>query len=532
VELFQLCPAVEYSTGNYIPDTDYTLSVREHAQFGNSSNQFYLLEEPVDFSVDTKLSPREVTVYSRNSANLPSFFLLKKTARVSSGKIVTREFSIGSLTPFLKLVLDEDNVLEILNVAEVPNDVSFEGMLSNHKGEVPYILKYLRTPRRFITKVDDKNLTTLEFGAGSEGFSDEIVNMSSQAIGVGLSGVDKVRLPFDPSNFLKNESYGIAPSNTTITVTYVVGGGVISNCPSNDIRQVLSVDFENSIDGLTPDEVNLLNTVKNSFRVNNPMPATGGKDSETENEIKQNAMAHFASQLRSVTRDDYLVRVYSMPARYGSIAKAQVITNNSLNFNVKKLLSGTVDSNNTATVNDDSLDNYFRKITYDSSNPFSINLYVLSYDSNKNLTPVNEALSANLIKYLSKFRMLTDGINIIDGYIINIGIEFSIMVYKGYNKKEVLKQCIGAAQDFFDIDFWNFSQPINISQLELEIAKIDGVQSVSDVKIINKTISDGNYSSVEYDIDSATRNKIVYPSLDPSVFEVKYPDVDIRGVCL
>lgn len=552
IELFQLCPAIEDSTGNFIPDTNYTLSIKENAQFSNTSNQYYILEDSVDFSVDTKLSPRESTVYLRDTANLPTFFLLKKTAKVSSGKIVIRDFSVGSLQSFLKLQLDEDNVLDILNVTDsdnnkwyevdylaqeliltdVPNDFSFEGMLSNYRSEVPYILKYLRTPRRFITSVDDNNNTFLQFGAGSEGFSDEIVNLSSQTIGVGLSGVDKIRLPFDPSNFLKNESYGIAPSNTTITVTYIIGGGITSNCPSNDIRQVLSVDYENSEEGLTPDEINLLNTVKNSFKVNNVEPATGGKDAETDTEIKLNAMANFPSQYRSVTRDDYLVRVYSMPSRYGSIAKAQVITNNSLNVNVKKMLTGTVDLNNSATVLDDSVHNYFRKITYDSSNPFSINLYVLSYDENKNMTPINEALSANLIKYLKKFRMITDGINIIDGYIINIGVEFSVIIYKGYNKKDVLRQCISAVKNFFDIDFWNFSQPINISQLELEIAKIDGVQSVANVKITNKNINDGNYSAVEYDIKSATKNNIIFPSLDPSIFEVKYPDVDIRATSI
>jgi hypothetical protein len=125
--------------------------------------------------------------------------------------------------------------------------------------------------------------------------------------------------------------------------------------------------------------------------------------------------------------------------------------------------------------------------------------------------------------------MMTDGINIIDGYVINIGVEFDIVVYRGFNKKDVLKQCIDSIKEFFNIDFWGFSQPINISRLELEIAKVDGVQSVSNVKIINKTINDGNYSAVEYDITSATKNKIVFPSLDPSVFELKYPDVDIRG---
>lgn len=550
LELYQLCPSIEDSTGNYVPDTNYLLSVKEHAQFSNSSNQFYILEESVDFSVDTQLSPREVTVYSRDDSNLPNFFLVKKTAKVSSGKIVVREFSVGTLKSFLKLQLDEDNVLEVLNIkdsdnnkwhevdylaqelilTEVPNDISFEGSLSQYKSTVPYILKYLRTPRRYIVEVDDKNKTTIGFGAGSEGFSDEIVNMSCQSVGIGLSGIDISRVPLDPSNFMKNESYGIAPSNTTITVTYVIGGGISSNCPSNDIRNVLFAEFENSNDGLTPDQVNLLNTVKNSFKVNNITPATGGRDSETDIEIKQNSLSNFPSQNRSVTRDDYLVRVYSMPSRYGSIAKAQIITNNSLNIDVKRMLSGTINLENVATVYDNN--NHFRKISCDINNPFSINIYVLSYDSNKNLISINDALATNLIKYLKKFRIMTDGINIIDGYVVNIGIDFEILVYKGYNKKDVLKNCISSVKKFFDIDFWNFSQPINISQLELEIAKIDGVQSVGSVKITNKNVNHGNYSVVEYDIDSATKNKIVYPSLDPSVFEVKYPDVDIKGLVI
>lgn len=552
VDLFQLCPAIVDSTGNYVPDPDFLLVVKEHARFSNSSNQFYILENSVDFSVETNASPREVTVYSRNSSNLPDFFLVKKSSKVTAGKIVIREFPIGTLQSFLTLQLDEDDVLEIIDVkdsdnnkwhevdylaqelilTEVPNDVSYEGKLSQFKEEVPYILKYLRTPRRFVVNVDDKNKTSIQFGAGSEGFSDEVVNLSSQTVGVGLTGIDASRLPFDPSNFMLNESYGISPSNTTMTVTYFVGGGVGSNCPSQDIRNILAVEFENGNEGLNPDEVNLLNTVKNSLKVNNTFPATGGKDSETEEEIKQNAMANFSAQNRSVTRDDYLVRVYSMPSKYGSIAKAQVITNNSLNISVKKILTGMVDKTNEAIISDENIDNYLRKISYDVSNPFSINLYALSYDENKNLSPINEALSSNLIKYLKRFRMMTDGINIIDGYVINIGVEFDIMVYKGYNKKDVLKNCIASVKQFFNIDRWGFSQPINLSQLELEISNTDGVQSVTRVLITNKNKNQGNYSSVEYDIASATKNKIIYPSLDPSVFEVKYPDVDIKGTCL
>jgi hypothetical protein len=131
--------------------------------------------------------------------------------------------------------------------------------------------------------------------------------------------------------------------------------------------------------------------------------------------------------------------------------------------------------------------------------------------------------------------MMTDGINIIDGYVINIGVDFMISVFKGFNKKEVLKNCISSVQEFFNIDRWEFSQPISLSQLRLEIAKIEGVQSVVSLKIKNLTpltTSGESYSSVEYDIDASTKDDMIYPSLDPSIWEIKYQDKDIRGSCI
>ena len=148
------------------------------------------------------------------------------------------------------------------------------------------------------------------------------------------------------------------------------------------------------------------------------------------------------------------------------------------------------------------------------------------------MTKPNQALITNLITYLKQFRMMTDSVNLIDGYVINIGVEFTIVVYKGYNKKEVLLNCINIVKDFFNIDNWDFAQPINLSQLMLEIAKIDGVQSVANLEISNKTTIDGHYSPVQYDIAGATKDGIIYPSVDPSIFEIKYPDSDIKGSVL
>jgi hypothetical protein len=549
VNLFQLCPSTNDGMGNYFPDPNYMLLLNEDSQFSSNANSYYILTQGVDFTISSSQSPRIDTVYSRNPDGTPDFFLLQKQGNVAAGQVFTKQIVVGNPTAYYEIQLEEDNVLEILDVFDsdnnewyevdymaqelvpvaIPNDAEYEGSLSNYKDSVPYILQFLKTSRRFITTVDENNITTLQFGAGINGVDDEIVTFDSNLINVGLSNAAAVNVPLDPSNFLKNENYGIAPFNTTFTVRYLVGGGLSSNCQAGEITTVVQANFNNSSEGLLPEQVDLLNTVENSLQVTNPSPCVGGADAETDDEVKMNAMANFAAQNRAVTQNDYLVRVYGLPSQFGSIAKAQIIADTSLNSSATKIMVGVIDQNNVATLNSN---NFYRNVAYDVTNPFAINVYVLSYDANKQLIVSNQALVTNLITYLKNFRMLTDGVNIIDGYIINIGVDFTIAVYKGYNKKDTLLTCIQTVQNFFNIDNWNFSQPINLSQLSLEIAKVDGVQSVVNLNIFNNTALDGNYSSVQYDIASATKNGIIYPSVDPSIFEVKYPDSDIRGSVL
>ncbi len=552
VNLMQLCPSADDGMGNYYPDPQYMLTVNANTQFASSTNAYYILTSAVNFELSSSSSPRIDQVYSRNDDGTPQYFLLTKQGSVSSGQIITKTVTVLTPSPYFQIPLEETNVLQILDIYDsdnnrwyevdylaqgfvpigVPNDAIYEGSLAQYKDSVPYILTYLKTSRKFITQVDENNLTTIYFGAGVNGVDDELVTFDSDLIGVGLTNINEVNVPLDPSSFLQNENYGIAPQNTTLTIRYLIGGGLNSNCQADEIRNVVAATFDNPTEGLLPEQIDLLNTVQNSLAVANPAPCTGGKDAETDDEIKLNAVANFAAQNRTVTQNDYLVRIYSLPAQYGTIAKAQVIPDTNLQAGVNKILVGVVDQTNVATVVDNSNNNYFRSLAYDNTNPFAINVYVLSYDANKNLIRPNPALVTNLITYLKQYRMLTDGVNIIDGYIINIGVNFTITVYKGYNKKDVLSDCISAVQNFFDIDRWNFSQPINLSQLQLEIAKVDGVQSVVNLEIYNKTALDGNYSQVEYDIATATKNGVIYPSVDPSIFEVKYPDSDIKGSVL
>lgn len=551
IDVYQLIPAIKVEN-EYIPDETYALSIRENMQLVNSFGAYYITVDSVDFTVNTKISPREDTIYSRDEYGIPQFFLLKKSVNVISGRITTASFVVNSPEAYLNLYLQENNVIDVLSVYDGDNNRWYEvdylaqdlifvdeenisindGDLFSYNSTVPKLLKSIKTSRKFTRNVTTDNLTYLQFGAGTDSTTDEIIYPTQDIVGVGLQNIKKLNLSYDSSKMLKSNSMGQAPYNTTLTVTYIVGGGIESNCAADDIKTVVSVAYANDESGMTPAQQGLMLTVKNSIRVTNPTPATGGRGAESVDEIRQNALANFSGQNRTVTAEDYITRVYSLPSKFGTVAKAFVSTNSNLNVTTTRNISGFADYDNNVILDSERQTNHYRGVNYDVSNPFGINLYVLSYDSNKNLSKINAALLYNIRKYLEKYKMLTDSINIIDGYIINVGVDFKISVYNNYNKHEVLNNCIEKVKDFFVIDKWTFNTPININQLELEIAKTEGVQSVINIDFKNLTINDGLYSPHEYNLDEATLNNIIYPSLDPSVFEVKYPNSDIRGSCI
>ena len=553
IDLYQLIPSIKDSNNNYIPDNNYALKIREYMEVSNESGVSFITTDPVDFSLDSKFSPREVTVYSRDNYGIPQFFLLKKSTKVIAGKITTSSFTVGASVPFYKISLSENNVIDIIDVKDSDNNKWYEvdylaqdliftetentsftnNTYVQYSSEVPKLIKSFKTSRKFVVNVTANNTTYLEFGAGTDAASDEVIYPNSELVGIGLKNISNLNLNYDTSKLLNSETFGQSPSNTVLTVQYLVGGGLTSNSPSDTIKNISSVTYLNDVSGLNPSQNSLLTTVKNSFRISNPNPAVGGQNEESVEEIRQNALANFGSQNRTVTVDDYISRIYSIPPRFGSIAKVMVIPNSDLSISTNQtLLNGFVNNENQTTLINNSLENNFRKVNFDVSNPFSLNLYVLSYNSNKNLTQTNDALVYNIRHYLQKYKIISDSINIIDGYIINIGVDFKILVYNNFNKKEVLDQCLQKAKDFFNVDKWYFNQPININQFELELAKVEGVQSISEVVFKNLNQNDGNYSPHEYNLSEATHNKIIYPSLDPSVFEVKFPDNDIRGAVI
>jgi hypothetical protein len=552
VDVFQLLPSIKNSDNEYSPDERYCLILQPFTQLNSVSGVNFIIEDSIDFSQNTKFSPREITVFNRDNTGAPQFYLVKKSATAYSGTIVVKRFSITDPTPFLSLRLDETNVLKIMSVVDSNNNNYYEvdylaqdtipiqvdnvplnnQTLSQYRSETPKILKYLRTEKRFVTTIDENNITTIQFGANTENYDNTVVIPNPTNVGVALSNLKNLNISLDNTNVLKANSYGVSPSNTTLTVTYIIGGGLNSNVNSGDINKITAVSYTNDVTTLTDSEVILLNNIKNSLSVNNLETSTGGDDADSDEEIRQNAILNFSSQNRMVTDDDFLLRVYTLPPQLGNISKAFIQSNLTREVQYNGLITGITTTSNNTSLDLAPLNPLDRRKFLQSNNPFTNNLYLLGYDSNKNLTQVNQATLQNLTTYIENYKILTDRINIIDGYIINISVQFKITVFKGFNKSEVLNACIQSVKSFFNIDNWSFNQPINLSQINFEIMQNEGVQSVSEIIINNLTIDDGNYSPIAYNISIATQNNIIYPPKDPAIFEVKFPESDIKGLCV
>jgi hypothetical protein len=306
-------------------------------------------------------------------------------------------------------------------------------------------------------------------------------------------------------------------------VTYNYGGAVEHNVASNTIQSFNRLTYTNSTTGLNSDT---LDTVEASLTVNNEEPASGGSSTETNTEIKQNASAYFNSQNRAVTKADYITRVYSLPQKYGNVAKAYIVQDEQL------------EAQGQLVVNDGIITDTRQNSTA-VKNPLALNMYLLGYNSNKELTRLNTAVKQNIKTYLSQYRLLTDAINLKDGYIINFSVKYNIITQRGYNKNDVLFRTIQKVKDFFAIEKWQMNQPIILSDLAYQISTCDGVVSLVPpaennpnkelIVIENKYLSGEGYSGNTYDMISATKDGIVYPSLDPSIFELKFPNTDIEG---
>jgi len=516
IDFYQQIPA-RLSGSTYVPDFDYCLLFSENTQVkSNVGDNYFIVQDAVDFSFSSSFDPTEITVY-QISAGSPQYYLLKKTRKAISAQIQTGTFSFGVPTAFSTVALEADNIIQILDITDSDGNIWYEvpylgqemvyiplkntntndPNYSSDSG-APYLMQLEKIQRRFITRFTSERTLEIQFGSGTTADVDEVITPNPNNVGLGLPyEQSKLTTAFDPTNFLYTDTYGIAPANTTLTVRYLTGGGVTSNVEAGTLTTLVNtgnINFTaNNLNNITADYI------FSTIAINNPAAASGGGSGDTLEEIRQNTLVAHQAQLRNVTPNDYLIRALSMPSNYGSVAKAFVQPVKAS----ENTLPGQV--------------------------PTTLNLYVLGYNANGYLTQVSNAVKQNLNTYLSEYRVVGDTVTIKDGYIINIGCDFEVVVRPNYNSNEVLINCLTELKAYFNIENWQFNQPILLKDLTILLDKVPGVQTVNSVTITNKTGLTQGYSEYAYDTAVATQGNVIYPSIDPMIFEVKYPDTDIKG---
>jgi len=522
IDIFHTVPATG-SGAAARPDMRYALEIAENMVVSTQDGVKYRTLDVVDFHQSGSASPLDISVYQIDGSGNVTYYLLKKQVDVISGEQKTSTFSFGDPKIYDKIVLPAENIIDIINVTDndgnrwyevtfLGQDTVFESirnisfndpLLSDARTVAPYILKLTRTPFRFVSRLREDGFVELQFGAGiSSGVAESIIPNPTN-VGLGLPVITRfVDNAIDPSNFLYTDTYGLAPNNTTLTITYSIGKGLNDNVSINEITNIDSVTYLTTNYNVDPA---LLSATKASVAVTNPVPATGGSNLPPIESLRQNIISTFASQYRSVTKEDYIMRIYAMPSKYGSVAKAYLAPDSQL----------------------DTADREYPRDTI--ANQLGLDIYLLGFDANKNLVPVNRVVKENLRTYLSNYRILTDAISLKDAFIINIQIEFEIVTRPDYNSNEVLLRCLSMLRDKFSNDRNQINAPIIISNCMTDLDRVDGVQSVVNFEVKNVFDINAGYSGNVYDISSATRNNIIYPSLDPSIFEIKYPDTDIKG---
>ena len=510
IDFYQQVPA-KLSGSTYVPDYDYALYIPENTRVSTTGGSVinFTITEPIDFSVSNSLDITGETVAALSSGN-PTYYLLKKTRKAYSGTITSVQLSVGAPQEFLTYDISDNNIAGILDITDsngekyyevdyLGQDLVYYSIKNTNVNDpntyldtdAPYLLQTKQVQNRFATRFLNATTLQVQFGAGNPNDTTEEVIPNPANVGLGLPfEQSKLTAAYSPTNFIFTNTYGVSPSNTTLTIRYYTGGGVQSNVLANTVTNLNSSGIKFLVGGLNSTTAQY---VFDSLAANNPVAASGGKDGDTIDEIRQNSISNYATQLRNVTQDDYLVRALSMPSQYGKVAKA-----------------------------------YTQKPKADESNT-TLDLYVLTEDNNNKLTIASDTIKNNLKRYIEQYRMIGDTISIKDAFVINFEVSFEIITYPDYNNNEVLEQCIVQLQNYFDTDKWQIAQPIIVPDLFVLLDNIEGVQTVKDVIIKNKTGTTSGYSQWAYDMKGANQNGTIYPSLDPSIFELKYPNTDIKG---
>ena len=508
ISLYIIVPADLQGTdgiGANSPDFTYAPILLKGTIFESTSGANFTLAEDVNFNSENVTA---VPATTRPLDGIPTSYAIKANGQVISGRVQTQTFEVGPYERFPRFRLDGQNIVEIISVYDssgnryyevdylsqdtiyLPvknNDIDLSNQVLN--SEPLYMLKQFSVPRRFITESDLTGYY-IQFGFGSELDTTKEALYDPSKVAMNLHGRDYIKdTSFDPTNLLKTDKLGVAPSDTNLTVVFRVNGPNDVNAASKTITNVINPRFEfDDTSALIPSE---MQAVMSSLEFENEEPIIGNTRQDSSDEIKYKAYGMFNSQNRAVTQQDYMSLIYNMPAKFGSIKRAAVLQDI----------------------------NSFKR---------NLNIYVISEDGQGNLITANSATKNNLKVWLASNKMINDTIDILDAKIINLGLKFSIISDSNFNGFEVLNNASSALKKYFLKTHFNIGEPVRYGDVLRVLKNVDGLLDVVHLKFETKTGS--NYSNPIFSVDMMTTADgriIVAPS--DAIFEIKFPDSDIVG---
>lgn len=498
----QLYIKVPVNTATDGPDMDYVPVLRQGCNIYSSNGISFLLADDVNFNDDDTLI---VTGEISDSGEIQNY-ILKKNAKVVSGTLEVYTQEIGEFEKFLKVEIDDENLVEIISVTdsegnqyyEVDNlaQTTIQEIIPNLDPSTAAIAPYKMVLKPLLRKFTlERNYETntfyLQFGSGKklDIMNGEIADPSSVVINeYGKNYVSDAKI--DPTKILISDSFGIAPTNTTLTIRYRSNNSNDVNVRSNSLIGINGAMF----DFVNGGAVTLLkNSVIQSIEVDNEDPIIGDISDPDLDELKIRSLNYFATQQRAVTSEDYRSICYAMPAKFGSIKRVNIVQD----------------------------PNSFKR---------NLNLYVISQDRDGNLVQSNSIVKNNLKNWLQKYKMLNDTIDILDAKVVNINVSFEIISSNMKNKYDVMQRCLEAVQNYFRVKL-NIGDTFDIGSIYSMLNRIDGVVDTTNVKIeVNNSTG---YSQIAFNIDEYTTpdNKSIIIPQD-YILEVKNTSTDIKGSVL
>ena len=481
------------------PDENYIPTLLRGSEFSSESGASFLLTEDVKFS---KASNQTVVGRVDETTGVPTYYAIRAPGTVVSGRVIEESYTIGNFEKFLRVKLADPNCTEILSVFDQEGHEYFEvDYLSNNviykdianyasdSNLVPSVLRPFVAARRFVFERENGS-SYLQFGYGSEDEATSPSVAEPSTVVLNMHGKNyKTDEFFDPSKLLDTDKFGIGPSNTTITIKYRIVDSSNINVPSQSLTNTRRTFL--GFDDPTQLVAGTVTTVRNSIEVSNEEPILGSVSIPTSEELRRRIFDTFATQDRAVTTTDMEAFVYAMPPHYGAIKRCKVVKDS---------------------------DSFKR----------NINLYILAEGSDGALATATTTLKENLKMWLNSRKMVHDTIDVMNGRIINVGIEFTIIADPDHNKTEVLSECTRLLREKFKQPKY-LGEPLSITEIYSTLSgKVRGLLDVKKVKYVKKT--NGSYSTTSFDMNtakSADGRYIVAPL--NAAFEIKYPTFDIKG---